>query len=99
MPGKWKHGWIPLNAAAVASKRGKRSGGRSGGVTNRRVVGTTTTRKRVAAVPRRSGGLPKVQGISNPNHSKMSNADKVKAAAIMFGTGSKQHRAAQKRFR
>lgn len=81
---RWRHGWIPLNAAAVKSKRGGRAGaGRS-----------------VVAAPK-PRALPKSvkPRISNPNFSKMTKQDKVNAAAIMFGRGSKQHKAAIKKFR
>jgi hypothetical protein len=45
-------------------------------------IGSTTPRK-----------APSIQ-----NYKGMSGSDKVKAAATMYGTGSKQHKAAQKRF-
>lgn len=37
-------------------------------------------------------------GISNPNAQSMSGQDKIRAAEIMYGTGSKQHMQAQQRF-
>lgn len=83
---RWRHGWIPLNAAAVKSKRGGRAGA------GRSVV--------AARKPKPSSALPKpVKPISNPNFSKMTKQDKITAAAIMFGRGSKQHKAALKKFR
>lgn len=96
---RWRHGWVPLNAAAV---RVKRHGG--GGVSAKAASGARAVRSSKSAglgakVPRASKPARKPLTISNPNVSRMSKQDKINAAAIMHGTGSKQHRAAIKKFR
>ncbi|AOZ64562.1 hypothetical protein SEA_CHUBSTER_8 [Arthrobacter phage Chubster] len=48
------------------------------------------------AAPSKGAAAP--SGMSTRNALKMTSADKIKAAAIMYGTGSKQHAAAKKKF-
>lgn len=48
------------------------------------------------AAPSKGAAAP--SGLSTRNALKMTNADKLKAAATMFGTGSKQYAAAKKKF-
>ncbi|TEA09199.1 hypothetical protein [Mycobacteroides salmoniphilum] len=38
------------------------------------------------------------QSLNFKNYSDMTNADKIRAAEIMYGTGSRQHEAAIKKF-
>ncbi|AYD81502.1 hypothetical protein HYP71_gp008 [Arthrobacter phage KBurrousTX] len=52
--------------------------------------------KAAAAAPKK--GSAASSGLSTRNALSMTGADKIKAAAIMFGTGSKQHAAAKKKF-
>ena len=100
--GNWKHGWIPLTASARASKAGKgRAGSGKASSTNR-----TAAPVRSASPARKSAGvsLARAKKGSVPakptiqHYSTMTNADKIAAAATMYGTGSRQHLAAKKKF-
>ena len=96
---RWRHGWIPLNAAAVKSKNHGRSGASVKAASGARAVRSSKSTGLGAKVPRASKPARRPLTISNPNVSRMTKQDKVNAAAIMFGTGSRQHRAAIKKFR
>jgi hypothetical protein len=47
---------------------------------------------------RSSSPAKRLSGGGIQNYSQMTNSDKIKAAETMFGTNSKQYKAAKKRF-
>jgi hypothetical protein len=87
----WRHGWIPLDHYAALSK----AHGREDAA--RKLLPGHSTGKSAHLENR----LQASHSVANPvgkDFRTMTSAEKIKAAEIMFGTGSKQHQAAKKKF-
>lgn len=85
--GRYTHGWVKTGAASAAKGKGGNLG--TGGA-------KATTPRRVSPSAGAGHVAAPIPGLIN--HSQMTNAQKIGAAAMMHGTGSKQHKAAMKRY-
>jgi hypothetical protein len=91
----WKHGWIPLDHAAALSKA---HGSQSGAARYLHHRPSEPTGKSNHAERRLQAQHSVAASPVGKDFRTMSPAQKIKAAEIMFGTNSPQHKAAQKRF-
>lgn len=91
----WKHGYIPLDhAAALKKAHGSKTGAAK--IMQKHNIGDGHSEGHAKRLAETKPSTP--TGPVGKDHRDMSSAEKIRAAEIMHGTGSKQHLAAQAKF-
>lgn len=98
--GTWKHGYIPTNAIAVKEKQHGRSGLQPATAKLPGVKGTATKSKTAPKSRAKATAKPvsRPSSVNGKDGRTMTGKQKIKAAETMYGTGSKEHKAAIKKF-
>lgn len=93
----WKHGWVPLDSVAMAMTVGKKKGMKPGAAANAQIVAAAQKRLNDRKQSRgETVGGATIYGSSpvGKDFRSMTPNQKISATEMMYGTWSKQHQAA-----